>query len=207
MYCFFILLGKGNYIITENVLRFMIIIYLCKRSLAFHGIPDFRFLIDIEHNFLVAMKRFFCLVTLFFTVAMCSFAVSGIIGIKADNSKSSFALSSVMNIKVVDNGGVSMQVNSKDGSSADGFKTIVFSDAVETETITDMSNANIAVYPNPVEKIIYVTGLENDADLRIVNMDGQVVKSASAQSIEVEDLESGMYVLSINGKVVKFIKK
>ena len=153
------------------------------------------------------MKRFFGLVTLLFAVVMSSFAVSGIIGIKADNSKSSFTLSSVMNIKVVDNGGVSMQVNGKDGSSADGFQTIVFSDAVEAGTVTDMSKANIAVYPNPVEKIIYITGLENDADLKIVDMEGRVVKSVNAQSIEVEDLKAGMYVLSIDGKVVKFIKK
>lgn len=152
------------------------------------------------------MKKLFVIISMLFAVALSSFAASSIIGIKADNTQTVFSLQKVQTILVVNNGGVSMQVNSKDGKSADGFRTIVFSD-VEAGESTQMSEVKLSVYPNPVEKVITVVGLDENADLKIVDMKGTLVKSVSGQSIEVEDLKSGMYLLSVNGKVVKFIKK
>lgn len=152
------------------------------------------------------MKKLVSIFITLFAVIFSSFAVPSLVGIKADNSEQIFSLEQVQNIKIVNNDGLSMQVNGKDGSSASGFQKIVFSD-INTGVENTSSNTNIAVYPNPVEKVIYVTGLENDVDLKVIDLEGKLVKSVTAQSINVEDLKPGTYVLSVDSKVVKFIKK
>lgn len=134
------------------------------------------------------------------------FAADGILGIRADKSQQSVALSDVVSIKVHGGNDISMSINKNDGTSLDGFQTIVFN--------YDLSNSDnnsaaqtIQMYPNPVENIIYVSGLENDAVIKVISTDGKAVKQFVGQQIEVSDLAKGMYLLSVDGRMVKFIKK
>lgn len=149
---------------------------------------------------------------MFFTALMVcasclsTFAVDGIIGIKADKSQNEFVLSDVVSIKVNNGADVSMSVNKNDGTSVDGFQTIIFN--AEVSNADNKSAApTIQMYPNPVENIIYVSGLEKDADIKVIGTDGKIVKQTVAQQIEVSDLAKGMYLLSVDGRMVKFIKK
>ncbi len=148
---------------------------------------------------------------LFSALMVCSscfstFAVEGIVGIKADKSQETFALSDVMSIKVKTGNDVSMSVNKNDGTSVDGFQTIVFN--ADLSSVNDKSaTPAIQVYPNPVENIIYVSGLEKDASIKVIDTDGKTVKFVTGQQIEVSDLAQGMYLLSVDGRMVKFIKK
>lgn len=135
-----------------------------------------------------------------------AFSEEGILGIRADKSKQSFTLSDVAGIKV--NGGdfASLSVNKTDGTIIDGFQTVVFN--YELAGVKDKSAAlTIQTYPNPVENIIYVSGLENDANIKVFDVDGKTVKQVIGKQIEVSDLAKGMYLLSVDGRMLKFIKK
>lgn len=56
----------------------------------------------------------------------------------------------------------------------------------------------IRTYPNPVNDRLYITGLEEAAEMNIYNISGQLVLSTYTQSyIDVNSLESGVYILSI----------
>ena len=135
-----------------------------------------------------------------------TFAVEGMIGIKADRSQETFALSDVVSIKVKSGNDASMSVNKNDGTSIEGFQTIVFNvDLTKAENKT--ASPVIQMYPNPVENFIYVSGLDKDANIKVIGTDGKTVKQVIGQQIEVSDLAKGMYLLSVDGRMVKFIKK
>lgn len=135
-----------------------------------------------------------------------TFAVEGMIGIKADRSQETFALSDVVSIKVKSGNDASMSVNKNDGTSIEGFQTIVFN-VVLTKAENKAASPVIQMYPNPVENFIYVSGLDKDANIKVIGTDGKTVKQVIGQQIEVSDLAKGMYLLSVDGRMVKFIKK
>ena len=135
-----------------------------------------------------------------------TFAVEGMIGIKADRSQETFALSDVVSIKVKSGNDASMSVNKNDGTSIEGFQTIVFNVDI-TKAENKSAAPVIQTYPNPVENFIYVSGLEKDANIKVIGTDGKTVKQVIGQQIEVSDLAKGMYLLSVDGRMVKFIKK
>lgn len=152
------------------------------------------------------MKKFLFTAMMVFASSLSTFAVDAIIGIKADRTEESFALSDVLSIKVKGGNDASMVVNKNDGTSVDGFQTIVFN--ADLSSVDNSSAApSINMYPNPVENIIYVVGLEKDANIKVIATDGKTVKQAVAQQIEVSDLAKGMYILSVDGRMIKFIKK
>lgn len=137
-----------------------------------------------------------------------------VIGISTDRYEDSFDLSEVMSLKFHEEEMIS--VNLYDGNKNMGYQTIVFQkdkpqaapnitanldDAVSTE------QANITVYPNPVEKVLYVNGLAEDSNIKVISLTGEVIKQVKAQEVDVENLPKGVYILNVNDKMVKFIKK
>ncbi len=138
--------------------------------------------------------------------SLTTFANDGILGIRADKSQKSVPLSEIMTIKVNGGDNPSMTVNKNDGTSVDGFQTIIFN--VDLSSVNDNAAApSIQVYPNPVESIIYVNGLDKDANIKVISTDGKTAKQVIGQQIEVSDLVKGMYLLSVDGRMIKFIKK
>ena len=116
------------------------------------------------------------------------------------------ALSDVVSIKVKSGNDAFMSVNKNDGTSIEGFQTIVFN--VDLSSADNKSAApTIQVYPNPVESTIYVSGLDKDANIKVIGTDGKTIKHVASQQINVSDLAKGMYLLSVDGRLIKFIKK
>lgn len=154
------------------------------------------------------MKKLLFAAMMLCASGVSAFAVDGFIGISADRSEKSFVLSNVKTITIKSGNDVSMSVNRNDGTSIDGFQTIVFNADVDiTNAVNNAANLDIQMYPNPVESIIYVNGLDKDADIKVIGTDGKIAKQVVGQQIEVSDLAKGMYLLSVDGRMVKFIKK
>ncbi|GEM_PF-1108079 len=62
----------------------------------------------------------------------------------------------------------------------------------------------IAIYPNPAKHILFFKGIGKTGAIRIINVNGHVVKSAIAvNEIRVEDLAAGLYTVQImvNGQL------
>ena len=86
----------------------------------------------------------------------------------------------------------------------------------ESASNPNLNLANLSVYPNPVSDMLNINYNENITKLTIYDVAGRSVKSIatnnSMNSINVSDLKSGTYLLSIeteskNASTIKFIKK
>jgi hypothetical protein len=147
-------------------------------------------------------KLFFSLLAMF---AVTAAQATSLIGIRADNDKETFTLSNVLSITFQNGINPTMSVNQNDGLSSTGFKKVLFSD--EPNKVEDVNSKSILVYPNPVESIIYIDGLNSDADIQILDLKGKTLLQQKAQQINVTNLLKGTYLLKINNQSIKFIKK
>ena len=72
-------------------------------------------------------------------------------------------------------------------------------------------DVNWSFYPNPVENILYITGLEGHYTIKMVDAVGRVVLSVKGTSTEQElDMSSkpaGMYLLKIESQGKSVIRK
>jgi len=85
------------------------------------------------------------------------------------------------------------------------FQTVI--DNVPTVNET----ANAFIYPNPTKGIIYFKGLSSEpVAIRLYNMSGVQVFSArvssSVQSVNIDFLPRGIYLVNANGQLSKLIK-
>ena len=80
---------------------------------------------------------------------------------------------------------------------------------------TEKENANISIYPNPINSILNIVGEQNqfqNSTIEITNCFGEIVfNELFANQIDLSSLSSGMYFLTIkdkeNIKTVKLIKE
>ena len=55
--------------------------------------------------------------------------------------------------------------------------------------------------------MLYLTDVDENSEVEIVNVSGVVVKRHKGTEIDVADLASGIYVLKVASSQVKFIKQ
>ena len=131
------------------------------------------------------------------TVASIGYSyASSFIGISADGEKEEFQIGKVQSIKF-----------DPQNSGDKGFRIIVFSSensGVENESSTTMA---ILVYPNPVRDYITVFGIDDVDEILVYGLDGNIVSRTKNEKVNVRELPSGSYILSVKNQSVKFIKK
>jgi len=77
-----------------------------------------------------------------------------------------------------------------------------------TATHTVTAQKSLTVFPNPVDNILYYSGINGSKEAMVINLMGQtLIKKSSDGKIDVSSLRSGIYFLQIDGCSVKFIKK
>ncbi|MCQ2189872.1 MAG: T9SS type A sorting domain-containing protein [Paludibacteraceae bacterium] len=146
------------------------------------------------------------LVSLVSLLVTTSMQAESLIGIRADKSEAVFAIDDVMSIKVSE--ADMMTVNKVNGEKSSNFSVVKFGkDEVLVGVDETKSVMDIKVYPNPVKKIIYLVGADASTSISIVDINGKTVFDGVGESIDVEHLAKGMYVISAEGKRVKFIKE
>lgn len=82
--------------------------------------------------------------------------------------------------------------------------------ALAVEAVKD-NGFDVSVFPNPVVSELSVQGLREQAQARVLSVDGALLIEAAVAPgngrIDLSSLPAGMYVLQVNGTSVKFIKK
>ncbi|NRB60222.1 MAG: T9SS type A sorting domain-containing protein [Winogradskyella sp.] len=73
-------------------------------------------------------------------------------------------------------------------------------------------NKNVSIYPNPVSNVIYIKSNQEVTTVNVYSLLGENVLSTSKKSLEVNRLESGVYIIQIkteSGQIAikRFIKK
>ncbi|WP_312076552.1 M1 family aminopeptidase [Chryseobacterium sp.] len=79
-----------------------------------------------------------------------------------------------------------------------------------TLSTKEINNENFEIYPNPAKNEIYIKGFDKSSEFKIYSADGRLVKQQFYQpkkAINISDLSSGIYILQINEKNLKFVKE
>ncbi len=63
------------------------------------------------------------------------------------------------------------------------------------------------VYPNPTQDMLCIRGADAKTSLRVFDLSGQVLTTATGAQINVSALPTGTYLLQIGTQVVRFIKQ
>jgi hypothetical protein len=77
--------------------------------------------------------------------------------------------------------------------------------------IDDVDNASISLYPNPASSTVTLTGIEGDATVTVVDMNGRESGKWKVESgkltIDVTGYAQGAYFVRITGDRVNAIRK
>lgn len=78
--------------------------------------------------------------------------------------------------------------------------------------VDDINDNEIALYPNPVHDVLFVTGLERNAPVSITTISGKeiavpVTTDGDRIRIETAQLPAGTYLLRSNGRAASFVKE
>ena len=83
----------------------------------------------------------------------------------------------------------------------------------EIELVTDLQDpeSSIRIYPNPTVDYVFIDGASLGATLRLISLDGQVIKNIviteSHMVLPVSDLANGSYLLQVNQSILKLLKQ
>ncbi|MEE0974065.1 MAG: T9SS type A sorting domain-containing protein [Paludibacteraceae bacterium] len=162
------------------------------------------------------MKKKILLMFVGMLCGMFAFAsqASSVLVILADNSSVSYELAEVQNIvfdKTQDSP-VAL-INLKTKEQVEGVRTLFFpkeeqgdQEDIPTDIIQD-DEVKFYIFPSPVQSTLYIKGVAEDASVQIYNMAGQCVMQTNGTEIQVAEFVKGTYLLKVENKVVKFIKK
>ncbi len=76
-------------------------------------------------------------------------------------------------------------------------------------SISETSEINVAIFPNPTDRRIYISGLDSQANIQVFSLENKLLKTQKAVNDYLDlDLASGLYMLKLsteNGFVIKKI--
>ena len=141
--------------------------------------------------------------------ASCLFAeeVENMVAVSADGSKITYALADIKRIEVnaTYNSG-EMTVVKTNKESQGGYKKILFAHDAPT-SIDGIGEVSVYIFPNPVSNTLNIMGVDESATLAVYNLSGKCIMKENGNTLNVSSLSQGTYILQIDGKFVKFIKK
>ena len=151
-------------------------------------------------------------IALLLLVASTVSAESGLTVITLDNSEQQYALSQIGKITFAAG---TMYLYDHDNNllgynSIDQVGKIVVVDDGQ-QTALDEVNGGVQIIMQPAQQSIIVKGLSGSQTIRVFNMAGNVLLSATSQAeqtlIDVSGLKNGTYLLQAGAQVIKFIKQ
>lgn len=144
-------------------------------------------------------------------IATTAKAVPGLTVITLDNTEQQFALSQIGKITF---GAGTMYLYDHDNNllgynSIDQVEKIVVVE--DGQTALDEVSGGVQIIMQPAQQSIIVKGLSGTQTIRVFNMAGNVLLSATSQAeqtlIDVSGLNNGTYLLQAGAQVVKFVKQ
>lgn len=141
--------------------------------------------------------------------ASCLFAeeVENMVAVSADGSKITYALADIKRIEVnaTYNSG-EMTVVKTNKESQGGYTKLLFAHDAPT-SIDGIGEVSVYIFPNPVSNTLNIMGVDESATLAVYNLSGKCIMKENGNTLNVSSLSQGTYILQIDGKFVKFIKK
>ncbi|MCF8363365.1 MAG: choice-of-anchor J domain-containing protein [Prolixibacteraceae bacterium] len=81
-------------------------------------------------------------------------------------------------------------------------------DVESLSSVKAIEDYKLSVYPNPASNVLYIKGASTE-NIRVTNIVGKTVTvyAISENSIDISSLQKGLYLLSVDSKITRFIKK
>jgi len=77
-----------------------------------------------------------------------------------------------------------------------------------TTKISEISNANISIYPDLSNSILYIKGLTDDAKISIYELSGRLVYyNTNNNQIDISKFQNGVYLIKIKTALGVITKK
>jgi len=108
------------------------------------------------------------------------------------------------------NGIIIVKATANDGSGISDTTTVTISGQVGILNSAELLSAEgISVYPNPMVKVLNISGVAAGTVVEIFNAAGILVKSVNLTdgTINVSDLSNGIYIVKFNGLATRVVKK
>jgi hypothetical protein len=102
---------------------------------------------------------------------------------------------------------ISSDKNANASSYKGSFDYMVFEKTISSATIDVSAQDDLFLYPNVVENTLNVEGLNSNESYVIYNLSGQVMMEDNQSSLDVSELQKGIYILSTKDKSLKFVKQ
>lgn len=87
---------------------------------------------------------------------------------------------------------------------------VEYGSSISTDRLVDASDDDVFVGPNPMNEVLVVKGVSSSENVKVYNVDGQLILTAkivdSKAQIDVSGLESGVYFVSVLGHFYKVVK-
>lgn len=79
--------------------------------------------------------------------------------------------------------------------------------AIGPVSVNELAQNKLSVYPNPSTDFIMLDGVEDLTAVELTSLNGQKINcSVEDQQIDIRSLDKGVYFISINGTVIRFVK-
>lgn len=85
---------------------------------------------------------------------------------------------------------------------------LTYNDSAVGGVETTIADAEVAIYPNPADDVIYIAGADSNTAVDLYSTAGTLVLSTTGSAVNVSGLPAGMYVLKVgtaSGTVVKSV--
>ncbi len=153
------------------------------------------------------LKLLFTMLALFVSSIIYAADVENIVAVSADGNETTYLLANVQRIEVQANDVQGkMTILQKDGNKVGNYQKILFATSTST-SLEENNELQIFVFPNPVSHTLNIQGVDENTLLEVYNLTGKSVIKDKGIELDVTSLNQGTYILRINNKYVKFIKK
>lgn len=135
---------------------------------------------------------------------------ANLLAITSDGENHKWNVDDVQVIMFNSDQNMSMNIKTFEGQPYGQYRSINFhptKDQLKGAGTDDVQNIQLSVYPNPVSEYITIHGAGEDVKSSVINMQGVVVKENIGSNVDVRSLSAGEYILKIESKTVKFLKK
>lgn len=121
-------------------------------------------------------------------------------------------LSSIRNLTFSDNNlSVAFKTGSTDVYALSDIQKLYFDTGTSSVTTLPENNSQLSIYPNPADNQIIIRNIPKGTTIvNIYRADGSLILqhpvSSGIETIDVSNLQSGLYLIVANGRSAKFVR-
>jgi len=91
-------------------------------------------------------------------------------------------------------------------SSYNAFEKRYYSPISLTSVIEPTTN-DLKIYPNPVVDMLRISNVQGELNVKLYSLQGILLQQTNQNTLDFSDYKAGVYLLDVNGKIKRIVKK